>query len=299
MERHTGTTKKTNNSMTIKRFFFRTVIRTLEAMNHHHSPKHCRNHNLELSPLPTGNEHLDLITVAFNNDTILKLHIVKVAQHITCPHTHFIADNSTDMECSHRIEEYCREVGVPYIRLPKNRLGKIGPSYSHATALGWVYKYIVGSRKPHYFGFLDHDLFPLVDTDPTAILHSQPVYGPKRERDKYWYLSAIMSFYDYSYTSSRKVDFMPVTYTGTYLDTGGGNWPSLLSTLDVSQLQFCKERLEKIGTEGGDNRHQDLVEIFDERWLHTINGSYWKKVAIKKENLLDDLIDRYSRELKG
>ncbi|MBR3648449.1 MAG: hypothetical protein IKN59_08725 [Paludibacteraceae bacterium] len=64
---------------------------------------------------------------------------------------------------------------------------------------------------------------------------------------------------------------MPVTYNGTYLDSGGGNWPGIYSTLNKADMQFCTERMDNF--EEGDNRHQDMVEIFDETWLHTINGS--------------------------
>lgn len=37
---------------------------------------------------------------------------------------------------------------------------------------------------------------------------------------------------------------------------------------------------------------------FDRRWLHTINGSYWKKVD-SKEDMIEGLIEKYEQELNG
>ena len=45
----------------------------------------------------------------------------------------------------------------------------------------------------------------------------------------------------------------------------------IYSKIDQSKIIFCKERLEKIGN--GDDRHNDFVEIFDDTFLHTINGA--------------------------
>lgn len=294
--------------MTPQRILFRTVVRLFETINRIQGPvKQC---HIDLAPLPSDNNHTDIITIAFNNDKIIPLHTRYVATNYTAPHTHIIADNSTDPRASANIEAFCQENNIAYLRLPTNKLGKIGgPSYSHATALNWCYHHIINRRKPAYFGFTDHDLFPLKPVDLRPILDRQNFYGPKRPRGNYWYLSGILSFFKYSYTRTRKVDFMPVTFHGVYLDSGGGNWNGLYREAEPSKLVFCKERLEKASDKCSDlpgfvggtadntkeaNRHQDLVEIFDELWLHTINGSYWKKIAITKEDTLPLLIERYA-----
>ncbi len=280
--------------MTFRRLVFRTYIRLLEKLCLLHPVRKSSCYNLSLRTLPEGNGNTDIVTVAFNNDKIIPLHIQYVSKYYKDEHTHIIADNSTDMAVSVKIRDYCREHGVSYIRLPKNMLEA---SYSHATALNWVCKHVVRKRRPACFGFIDHDLFPIKEISLIDILKKQHVYGPLRLRgSKYWYLSAILCFFDFSFVNAKKIDFMPVRYDedeNSYLDTGGGNWPGIYSLMDKSKMRFCSERLENYRE--GDNRHQDQIEIFDDSWLHTINGSYWKKICVEKENVIPELINKYEK----
>lgn len=281
--------------MTLKRILFRMAVRGLESVCMLHRPNAGCMENLTISPMHDGNGHTDIITVAFNNYAIIPLHHHYLEKYFADQHTHIVCDNSTDTGASREIRDYCRQNGISYIRLPQNRLKKIGGSYSHACALNWVYRYVVRPRGAHYFGITDHDLFPVAPVSLAAILDRQHVYGPLRQRGQYWYLSAILSFFDNRFLDGRRVDFMPVNYNGRdYLDTGGGLWRGLYSKLDRSRIDFCSERMENF-KEGG-CRHQDQVEIFDEKWLHTINGSYWKKIEIEKEGIIPDLIKKYEQQ---
>lgn len=162
--------------------------------------------------------------------------------------------------------------------------------------MNWVCKNVVRRRRPACFGFIDHDLFPVRDMKIMDYLGYQPVYGVKRARGKEWYLSAIMFFFRFDFVKDKKLDFMPVTPTDDYLDTGGGNWYDIYSEMDPSKMFFATEYLENF--RDGGLRHQDQVEIFDRRWLHTINGSYWKKVD-SKEDMIEGLIEKYEQELNG
>lgn len=279
--------------MSIKRLFFRLIVRTLEQLTLIRRVRTGSCVNLEETK-----GSFDVITVAFNNADIIPLHCQQVDKYMGEGVTHIIADNSSNKDTSRKIRQYCETNGVPYVRVPKNYLGLIGGSYSHATALNWVYKRIIQKRKPEFFGFIDHDLFPVRPIHLADLLRKQHVYGPKRKRGDYWYLSAIMSFFESSYVQDKKVDFMPTRYDNDkshYLDTGGSNWMSIYKAMDESDLVFCSERLERfnLGDETGDDRYQDFVELFDGQWVHTINGSYWKQIDIRKEGMLKDLICRY------
>lgn len=279
--------------MTTKRLLFRASVRIQEKICTLQPINRGNTEHLSFERLPSENHHTDIITIAFNNDKIIPAHTRLIKENYTGEHTHIIADNSTDSKVSRRIRDFCATEGIAYIRLPLNHLGKTaGPSYSHATALNYCYQHIIRQRRPAYFGFTDHDLFLLKEVDLSSILDKQYIYGPLRERNEFWYLSAILCFFNYEYMRGRKVDFMPVTYNDTYLDSGGGNWKCIYKHLDKCSMAFCTERIDNF--EEGNNRHQDMVEIFDEKWLHTINGSYWKKVAVVKENILDSLIAKYT-----
>lgn len=259
--------------MTIKRFIFRSYIRFFEKLCLAHSAKNCVQINLSLQPLPDNNKSTDIVTIAYNNDKIIPLQLLYMEKYYCDDHTHIIADNSSDQSVSVKIQNYCLEHNIPYIRLPKNHLKG---SYSHATALNWVCKHVISKRNPAYFGFTDHDLFPIKPVSLTKMLQKQHVYGPIRVRGegKYWYLSAILCFFDFNYVRDKKLDFMPVRYDNdktSYLDTGGGNWLHLYSKMDRTKMVFCEEKLMKIGK--NNDRHNDFVELFDDVFLHTINGA--------------------------
>lgn len=268
---------------------FRAWVRTLECLTLAQKPKAIC--HLPLSPLKE--KSLDIITVAFNNVELIQYQEQFLHRFIQDPYLHIVVDNSTDLKVREQLYHFCLENKIAYISLPKNFMNWVGGSYSHAAALNYTYKHIIQKRQPFAFGQIDHDLFP---TRPISIINKlskQPIYGPLRLRDQWWYLSAIMSFFRYDFVKDKKVDFMPVTPDKIYLDSGGGNWYSLYSQLDRERIIFPNECIEPL-RDGGD-RHGDSLEFFDDKlWLHTINGSCWKKInnQSEKNNHVREYLDQ-------
>lgn len=264
--------------MTPKRMLFRAIVRTLEAITMCLPTKKTLN-------LMTGTDipnRLDVITIAFNNCELIKLQHKFIQKNLKDNYHQIIVDNSTNPEIREELFAFCKENNLTYVGLPKNLLNRVGPSYSHATALNYTYRHIIRERRPSVFGQIDHDLFPIAPVSIAEKLDNQPIYGPLRNYGEWWYLSAIMSFFRYDYVKDKKVDFMPVTPNKVYLDSGGGNWYHIYSQMDRAQLHFPTECIEPLRM-GGD-RHGDSLEYFDDkRWLHTINGSCWKKINNENE----------------
>ena len=274
--------------MTPKRILFRAIVRSLEAITMLLPPR--RTYNLQARPKEV--QHIDLITVAFNNAELIRLQHKFVEKNVRDPHQQIIVDNSTRPEVRKEIFDFCKENGLTYFGMPKNLLNKVGGSYSHAMTMNYTFRRLISNRQPYAFGQIDHDLFPIRPISILDKLESQPVYGPLRDRGNEWYLSAIMSFFRFDFVQNKKVDFMPVTPTTTYLDSGGGNWYDIYSRLDKQRLVFPDECIEALRV-GGD-RHRDSLEYFDgKNWLHTINGSCWKAVDADKENLTRELLLSY------
>lgn len=272
--------------MTPKRMLFRAVVRTLEAFTMCCSPKKT----LNLKAGMDKPNRVDVITIAFNNSELIQIQYKFLQKNLKDNYHQIIIDNSTNMTVRDEIYEFCKEKGLTYVGLPKNQLNRIGGSYSHAMALNYTYRRVIRERQPYAFGQIDHDLFPITPISIVEKLSNQPIYGPLRHREKWWYLSAIMSFFKYDHVKDKKVDFMPVTPDKIYLDSGGGNWYDIYSRLDMNQIKFPTECIEPLRM-GGD-RHGDSLEYFDDKqWLHTINGSCWKK--IDKENEKNQLVREY------
>lgn len=264
--------------MTIKRMIFRAWVRTLECLTLVQKPKAIC--HLPLHPL--NEKSLDIITVAFNNVELIQYQEQFLRKFIQDSYYHIVVDNSTDFKVREQLYQFCLENKIAYISLPKNFLNWVGGSYSHAAALNYTYKHIIQKRQPFAFGQIDHDLFPTRSISIIDKLTNQPIYGPLRLREKWWYLSAILSFFRLDFVKDKKVDFMPVTPDKIYLDSGGGNWYSLYSQLDRERITFPSECIEPL-RDGGD-RHGDSLEFFDDKlWLHTINGSCWKKINNQSE----------------
>ena len=272
--------------MTLRRIIFRTAVRFLEKL-------------LLIKPLSAKNKKIlqpeadslcDIITISFNNPFIIEEQIRLTQKYFPKNHRYIVADNSTDKQAQAEIKNLCQKNDIMYIKVPKNRLGIFGGSYSHAGALNWAYHYIVKTRQATYFGFIDHDIFPIKSFSIAEKINDQPIYGHLRERENFWYLWSGLCFFEYSFLKDKKVDFMPITLEKTYLDSGGGNWKAIYSRMDKNKLSFVSVHWEAL-KEGG-SRHGDTLEYFDDCWLHTINGSYWKKVE-NKDDLLKQLLKNY------
>lgn len=280
--------------MTPKRFVYRAWIRILECCMMMHAYKHCFSYKLPLVALPRNAEKspcVDVVTVAYNNDFVIAQQIRLVTKYFDEGMHYIVADNSSVAEKSEAIRTLCLDHNVSYVRLPKNRLGLISPSYSHAAALNWVYRKIIRKRRPEYFGFIDHDLFPVAPITITRLFALSPVYGYLRESGPYWYLWPGLCFFCYGYVSHHHVDFMPVKMGGHYLDTGGGNWRGIYASLikDASN----EVQVEQVKLREGSNYYGDGIQYFDQRlWLHTINGSYWQNVP-NKDDLIASILDKY------
>lgn len=228
---------------------------------------------------------LDLVTVAFNNDKVIAQQIRLLNKYLLDPYHYTIADNSPDPLKREKIMELCKESDVPYIQLPKNPFSSKDPSLSHGAALTWIFKNFIKSRRADFFGFIDHDIFPIQPTKIMDSLQESPVYGLIQERDEIWYLWAGFCFFQYDYIRNCKINFMPaIGY-----DTGGGNWESIYSKLDKGTVPDLKH-VYGILRDGNDPQ-SDWVEYIGD-WLHTFNASNWKKVR-DKDHLVDELLNKY------
>ena len=277
--------------MTIKRIIFRIAVRGMERLFLCKRPCKLKSIFLSLDRIQEP-DSIDVYTIAFNNSRVIELHNSYVSRYLKGNVTHIVIDNSSDSAQAEKIHDVCLSSKTPYLRLHKNRMGVFSGSYSHAAAVNWTYRHLVMSRQPFGFGFIDHDIFPVAPLDIASILHVKPVYGAKRERGQAWYLSAIISFYRFDFVKDKAFDFMPTTVDGVYLDSGGSNWNNIYSHVNESDIKVVSERTEPF--RDGNQRHQDLIELFDEdRWVHTINGSYWKTIDVVKEQFIPDIISRF------
>jgi len=218
-------------------------------------------------------EDICLITIAFNNEKLIELQILKMREFLSDNYKLFIADNSNNPIKAGRIKEVCQKYQTDYIKLPKNPWRQ--PNLSHGVALNWVYNNYVLKKNPPVFGFLDHDIFP----DKKAsiwqkFLDNTKMYGrvEKRFEDKkeFWYLWAGFCFFKTAYLIDRKVNFSSVVISNpnyfVELDSGGGNYKSIYSKTNSAEVSAARC-----------GARDDGAEFLDE-WIHIAHASF-KDVA--------------------
>jgi glycosyltransferase involved in cell wall biosynthesis len=257
--------------------------------------RNCRSINLSVEKLHPSNKQCDIVTIAFNNVNTIRRQIRLIRKYIRDEYDYIVADNSSDATVRHAIEDLCVKNGVSYISLPKNYLTTIiGGSYSHGVSLNWIYCHIIKKRQPRYFGFIDHDLFPVKAVSPVQKLANQPVYGHAGQQQNYWYLWAGLCFYQFDFVKDKKVDFLPAKPCGTYLDTGGGNWYSIYSQIDKSNLTLEVQQIRNYGEEDNQNSWKESsIQYIGDCWLHTISGSNLemsKEIVDIKEQIIEQAI---------
>jgi hypothetical protein len=114
-----------------------------------------------------------------------------------------------------------------------------------------MYYHIIKKRQPRYFGFIDHDLFPIKAISLSQKLESHPVDGHLVQEKNYWYLWAGLCFYQFDFVKNKKMDFLPTKVQNIYLDTGGGNWHTIYSKMDVNKVLVGAQQLEYQEEMGG------------------------------------------------
>lgn len=209
--------------------------------------------------------------IAFNTPWVVDLLIAGWQRHCTGAHL-VVLDNSSDAGAAQAIRRICEERGVPYLELPANP--EWSPNRSHGISMNWAYYNIVRRMQPDAFGFIDHDCIPIAQHDFSAMLSGYSVYGrPNRTQTEKWNLWAGYCFFRYADTEGRKIDFKH--RIEWLLDTGGGNWEPLYSTLDPAAVGWAdtQDKPDPSGPPGS------VGQFIDGSFLHIGGASYRKAVA--------------------
>lgn len=230
--------------------------------------------------LPEKKVPLHILTVTYNNEMLTAQQVRLMRKNVKDEFVFIVADNTPDPLKRELIKKECKKACIGYISLPKNPYKT--SSSSHGICLNWLVKNYISKYKPEYFGFIDHDLFPVTQHSLISHLNRQPIYGHWQGKKNYWYLWAGMCFYNRELIKDYKLNFMPASVRGKYADTGGSNWRTLYSKLDKSKIEFPSHSY--IDLREGNVPQSDKMELIGE-WLHSFNGSYWMKVEAK-ENVL-------------
>ncbi len=237
-----------------------------------------------------------VVTIAYNNLETIKIQHSLITTNLVDDFNYLIADNSNDKNISEKIELFCTENTISYVKIPRNPLSNIRASGSHGIALNWSFVNIVEKYKPKFWGFLDHDIFPIKKTE--ILKHIKiGLWGAIRSRGTHWwYLWPGFCFFEREKTKQYKFDFSPY-HAGvdglTFLDTGGSNYNSIYKKIDRKSIDEAETKLIDIRTKKefkkGDDSSQ-VFEIIDKSWLH-LRQIAWRKESSNKISQQEAILD--------
>jgi len=234
--------------------------------------------------LPSGVGHL-LVSVAFNNPKLIKLQAEALRRFVVDVYTLVVVDNSTDSRHSEELKLMAVGEGFTYLKAPKNPYSWIDPSLSHSLALDWAWKQIVEKVQPATVTLLDHDVFPTQEVALSGILEGAVAAGFKRVSlgSSRWLLWPGLLMFDYQAVARYRMSFMPRRDT----DSGGALFWNLYSTLPESSFRFLKRKELIFSSDSpryGDGGSGEF-HIFDDIWLHLVDGSGWSDGVEKMKKL--------------
>lgn len=202
-----------------------------------------------------------LLITAFEQPLALHWLLFMAKRHVS-GFTFLVFDNSKKPERRAAIKALCQMHGTPYLPLPANPARHV--NRHHAMAMTWVYERIVRKIEPEIFGFIDHDLIPIADTNPAAHMAHQDCYGRLNAQPSCWSLWAGFCLFRYSRISKTRVNFM---YDfSRQLDTGGRNWETFYRYLDRAALVFPEKALCELTKP--DNSETRTAQVIDKAWVH-------------------------------
>jgi len=230
-------------------------------------------------------DQIDLVSVAFDNVPVVAHQIRLIQKYLQDPHVFTVGDNSSDPQKRDALLALCEQHKVCYLRLPPNPYTGVDASVSHGAALNWLYHQYIRKRSARYFGFIDHDVFPIRPTRLIPEISVRGVYGHIQERGNRWYLWAGFCFFGRDAVRDVDLDFLPCEG----LDTGGGNWSRLYCRLNRVNLSSPSYECAKLRE--GSCRQADIYEMIGD-WVHTLNASSWMAVP-DKDDLVGALLSRF------
>ncbi|GMQ29570.1 hypothetical protein [Algoriphagus confluentis] len=256
----------------------------------------------DLIYFPIKNNHILLLTVAYNNVEFVELQINLLRKYFKEDFIHCVVDNSTSLSVRNELKEICKSNWVLYYGVPKT---PFSDHKSHGAAMHWAFVNVVRKIKPPIFGYLDHDIFPFKSFEISGKLF-QGVYGRvvnsyikgggyMEERTKdvpYWSIWAGYCFFDFSLFKGLfpwHFNFLSKHFQKKYyLDTGGGLWDSVYSKTKYPGIlaTYRKLKIDELEGQGDQNGN---FEIFDESLIHFVSLSNWRAISDiekKKEILL-------------
>lgn len=271
-----------------------------------------------------NNDIIYYISLACDNYYVINQQIRLINKYIKDNYLYIIFDNSKDDQISNNIKKLCVDTCTSYVRLPKcfNKVYLDTPSINNGVALSYIYYNFILLKKPKYFGFIHHDVFPIKEVNMKQIIEYKDFYGVylwSIPNNIAWSLHPCFCFFKTDFLVNKPVSFLPrykvMSYAPPYLDTGGENWNFIFNGMnynthidgpklskkvyDTLIEESILKQLNKKKKKFAGGTIDGTYFIYNNNWIHTCNASNWfeKSLGIsiyqKKTLEIIKLLDSY------
>lgn len=225
-----------------------------------------------------------LATIAFNRPRLISEQIRLLERYLHDPFRLIVFDTSTDMGASAEIHFACEDKGVEIVRLS---------THKHHEALNEAVSCVANAP---YFGFLDHDIFPIRATRLISLIDGAGFYGvgQRHPATGHLYLWPGFCFFSREWINGRSLDFSGLRDGDMRNDgdTGSCLWP-LFADEDWKKLYRVEHSYEPIRRPDAFGLQSWGFERLGD-WIHFSNASNWKSIPDPEERdrLLFGLLEK-------
>lgn len=216
-------------------------------------------------------EKIELFVVGFGRPDLLREQKRLLDKYLKDPFGICLIDNTPEPECAH-MEAVCRELSIGYLRSPSAK-------HLHPEALNFAALHVTRSTAP-FFGFLDHDVFPIRTTTLIDKIKSAGFYGvgQRHAPTGHSYLWPGFSFFSSEWLNGRQLNFEGIRgeHKRDDGDCGSMNWP-LFSEEEWENVHSMIHGYQVIREPDGYGLQSTGVEFLGD-WLHLTNASHWMEI---------------------
>lgn len=211
---------------------------------------------------------IELFTIGFKRPDLLREQKRLLDKYLKDPFALRMIDNSPDLTAP-LMEETCRGLGIGYMRA-------VAPKREHPEALNFAALHVT---RP-FFGFLDHDVFPIRETTLVDKLQERGFVGvgQRHAPTGKQYLWPGLCFFSAEWLNGRSLNFSGIRgeYKRDDGDCGSMNWP-LFSEIDWQDMYLLEHGYKLIREPDGYGLQSFGYELIGD-FIHLTNSSHWMDV---------------------
>lgn len=223
-----------------------------------------------------------LASIAHNEPRVIAEQIRLLGKHLEDDYTLTVVDTSANEAAAREVQAICQDAERCGYWRGSERLHHEGLNRAAQIFAGSAPGYPLAN---HYFGFLDHDVFPTKPTTLIDKIEEAGFYGvgQRHPASGHLYLWPGFCFFSREWLAGRELDFSGIRgkHPRDDGDTGSGLWP-LFEGVDWEKMYRVEHGYRPIREPDSCGLQSWGIELLGD-WIHLTNASKWMAVPDPEE----------------